>query len=276
MIGNRQGIRTIVSVGKMGDEDEEYKKYGIVLDESRRRLDLINVREVTLYKSKELMPDFDYQVQTIKKEKLKEILKRRYAEKMRRVIERLIDNDRTPCRIEAKNVYGGVTAYLDCIKYKVVDEKFDLRLRSDVLAEEEKKALGLNDTAENTMVQEEPARKRIMIIDDDPVSLALTQGLLHKEYDVTTVQSGVEAIPMIMDTHPDIIFLDYEMPDLDGKMTLKMIRAGESMKNIPVFFLTGAGDKEHIQSVLALKPNGYLLKPAKKEHLLNAIKKVFK
>ena len=56
---------------------------------------------------------------------------------------------------------------------------------------------------------------------------------------------------------PDLILLDYEMPVCDGRQTLEMIRADEELKDIPVIFLTGVNDREHIESVLSLKPAGY-------------------
>ena len=70
---------------------------------------------------------------------------------------------------------------------------------------------------------------------------------------------------------PDVILLDYEMPVCDGKQTLEMIRSDEDTKDIPVIFLTGLGDMEHIKSVLALKPAAYILKPANKDSLMEKI-----
>ena len=79
---------------------------------------------------------------------------------------------------------------------------------------------------------------------------------------------------MIGKKKPDMIFLDYEMPICDGKMTLEMIRGMEESKDIPVVFLTGVSDKEHIAAVLDLKPAGYLLKPADAERIYSIIEKV--
>ena len=58
-----------------------------------------------------------------------------------------------------------------------------------------------------------------------------------------------------------MILLDYEMPVCNGRETMIKIREIESNKNIPIVFVTAVNKKEHIKSVLALKPDGYLLKP---------------
>ena len=86
--------------------------------------------------------------------------------------------------------------------------------------------------------------------------------------------SGVKAISLICKKLPDIIFLDYDMPMCDGKMTLEMIRDVEEAKDIPVVFLTGVSDKAHIEAVLALKPAGYMLKPANADKIFDTIERI--
>lgn len=105
-------------------------------------------------------------------------------------------------------------------------------------------------------------RKCALVIDDSPIQLRALNDMLKEKCDVMMATSGMKALTLIGKRIPDIIFLDYDMPVCDGKMTLQMIRELEETKDIPVVFLTGIGDKEHIQAVLALRPAGYLLKPA--------------
>jgi len=87
------------------------------------------------------------------------------------------------------------------------------------------------------------------------------QAMLSKKYRVTFASSGTQAIVAVGRAKPDVILLDYDMPVCDGKMTLQMLRSEEETKDIPVIFLTGLADSEHVREVLALRPQGYLLKP---------------
>ena len=50
------------------------------------------------------------------------------------------------------------------------------------------------------------------------------------------------------------------MPVCDGRQALEMIRSEKNTADLPVVFLTGKGDRESVQKVMALKPEGYLLK----------------
>lgn len=120
------------------------------------------------------------------------------------------------------------------------------------------------------MMDEE--KKKLLIVDDDGTTLRVLKGMLEHQYDVTIVNSGVNAIKAIGKKRPDVILLDYEMPVCDGRQTLEMLRADEESRNIPVVFLTGVNDREHIEAVLSLRPAGYLLKPPDKKRIVEAIK----
>ena len=65
------------------------------------------------------------------------------------------------------------------------------------------------------------------------------------------------------------------MPVLNGPQFLHIIRERRQLKDIPVIFLTGKGDKESVTKVLSLKPNGYILKTVGKEKLLSQIDDFF-
>lgn len=117
-------------------------------------------------------------------------------------------------------------------------------------------------------------RKKVLAVDDNMSILRNIKGILEEKYNVSLANSGMKAMTMIGKSRPDIILLDYEMPVVDGKQTLEMIRADEDIKDIPVIFLTGVNDEAHIKAVLALKPARYLLKPVVPEKVIDAIEKV--
>ena len=120
------------------------------------------------------------------------------------------------------------------------------------------------------------AKKKVLVVDDDPAILRSVKGMLDANYQVSIATSGMKAMTSIGRNRPDLILLDYEMPVCDGKQTLEMIRADDELTEIPVIFLTGISDREHVEAVLQLRPTGYILKPAVKEKLIEAIEKGLK
>ncbi len=118
-------------------------------------------------------------------------------------------------------------------------------------------------------------RKSILIVDDDPSYIGLVREWLKDEYKVSMAASGLQAIKWLAKNKVDLILLDFEMPITSGAQVLGMLRNDEETKSIPVIFLTGKGDKESVMEVVALKPEGYLLKTISREELLEKIEEFF-
>ena len=83
----------------------------------------------------------------------------------------------------------------------------------------------------------------------------------------------MQAITFLLKTKVDLILLDYEMPVVDGPQVLEMLRSEEATAHIPVIFLTGIGTKEAVSRVMALKPDGYILKTTPRKDLLGFLHK---
>lgn len=118
-------------------------------------------------------------------------------------------------------------------------------------------------------------RKNILLVDDDGTFLKMVKDWLSTKYRVTIVTSGAQALMYIADNKPDLILLDYEMPVTSGPQVLEMIRSEIKVDSIPVIFLTGKGDRESVMKVLALKPDGYLLKSMTRDKLVAAVDDFF-
>jgi len=126
---------------------------------------------------------------------------------------------------------------------------------------------------EKDIVKVEP--KHILVIDDEPVMLRTISNWLNDLFIVSVAKSGTAALQYLTKEIPDLILLDYEMPVCDGIQVLKMIRAEDQLKNIPVFFLTAVDDRELVQKALELKPQGYILKSKGADHLISRIESYF-
>ncbi len=119
------------------------------------------------------------------------------------------------------------------------------------------------------------AKKRILIVDDDPTMTRMIKNLLSSKYNVFMAGSGMNAITFLARNKVDLILLDYEMPVVSGAKVLEMIRQEASTSTIPVMFLTGKSDKETVMEVLALKPVKYLLKSMQPKDWVKEIDEFF-
>lgn len=123
-------------------------------------------------------------------------------------------------------------------------------------------------TEEQVMLSGYMEKKSILIIDDSAMLLRMMKNVLSGKYAVKMAKTAEEAMKIIKKGVPDLIFLDYDMPDCDGKEALEMFRKDELTQHIPVVFLTGVKDRKRIQAVLALNPADYILKPVSQEQIL--------
>ncbi len=119
-------------------------------------------------------------------------------------------------------------------------------------------------------------RNHILVVDDSGTMLTTMQEWLGDKYRVSVVNSAMNAISFLTKSIPDLILLDYEMPGCSGPQLLEMLRADEKTASIPVIFLTGKNDSDSVKRVLALKPEGYLLKNMSKEHIIERVDGFFK
>lgn len=119
---------------------------------------------------------------------------------------------------------------------------------------------------------EEKRKKHILIVDDDSRVLRLLKSYLERRYELATAINGKVALKFLETKSTDLVLLDYEMPTENGAAVLEKIRANEKTKDLPVVFLTGVTEKSKIREVLALKPQGYLLKPVDMDKLSSTIK----
>lgn len=119
-------------------------------------------------------------------------------------------------------------------------------------------------------------RKTILVVDDSGTFLHAIRTWLDPVYKVIMVNSATNAISYLATNTPDLILLDYEMPVCSGPKLLEMIRADEVTAAIPVIFLTSKGDRESVQKVLDLHPQGYLLKTITRPEMLKELEDFFK
>jgi CheY-like chemotaxis protein len=120
------------------------------------------------------------------------------------------------------------------------------------------------------------AKAHILIVDDSGIVLRNIKVLLEQSYTVSVAPSGKHALLSIKDQKPDLILLDYEMPEMNGKEVMERIKADETTKDIPVVFLTSVGSKDIVLELLTLEPAGYLLKPVDSKNLHDTINKALR
>lgn len=117
--------------------------------------------------------------------------------------------------------------------------------------------------------------KTVFVVDDDADYLAIIEHWLSDGYNVSCFTGAKDLLKALSVATPDLILMDYEMPDMDGYELIKRLRMNPEVKGINIILLTGKNDRDHVFRILEYKPDGYLLKTSQKDALLDALRRFF-
>ncbi|QCI97200.1 response regulator [Agrobacterium larrymoorei] len=105
-------------------------------------------------------------------------------------------------------------------------------------------------------------RDIVLLVDDSPEALGfLTEALEQSGFSVLIATSGQAALNIVERVTPDLILLDAVMPGLDGFETCKRLKSNAAVAQVPVIFMTGLTETEHVVRALECGGVDYLSKP---------------
>lgn len=117
--------------------------------------------------------------------------------------------------------------------------------------------------------------KRVLVADDNATNVTLIKELLQLDgHEVVTTKSGMETLDVLIAQEFDVLFLDYNMGDMDGAQVLQIYQFGK-LKPAPTFFLTADATEATADKLKQLGAVGILLKPITREGLRDALVQVF-
>ncbi len=102
----------------------------------------------------------------------------------------------------------------------------------------------------------------ILIVDDDERNVVLLSVKMEREgYIVESASNGLDALESVRTLNPDVILMDVMMPKMNGYEVLKVLKANEKTRYIPVIMLTGLGEVEHKVQGFDVGAEDYITKP---------------
>lgn len=109
----------------------------------------------------------------------------------------------------------------------------------------------------------------VLVIDDSPDTVGMLNDILHEAgFTVLVALDGKQGLQIAKRMHPDIILLDAIMPNLNGFETCQLFKQEPILAHIPIIFMTGLSEVDHIE--LALESGGvdYISKPIQRKILI--------
>ncbi|MBR1211047.1 response regulator [Bradyrhizobium sp. JYMT SZCCT0180] len=123
------------------------------------------------------------------------------------------------------------------------------------------------------MIIEQKKRDVALVVDDSPETLRLlTDALDGAGMTVMVALDGASAMRIVDQITPDIVLLDAVMPGMDGFETCKRLKRDAGLVNVPIIFMTGLAETEHIVRGLEAGGVDYVTKPIAIEEMLARIR----
>ena len=117
--------------------------------------------------------------------------------------------------------------------------------------------------------------KTIVIADDEPHVLRSLEFILKKQgYKVVTAVNGEDALEKIHGCEPDLVFLDIQMPKMDGNTVLLKLREEPKYKDLYIVMITAKGQEADRLHSLESGANEYVTKPYSPRKLIGRVKEI--
>jgi len=110
---------------------------------------------------------------------------------------------------------------------------------------------------------EEAGRRKVLVVDDDPEIVELMVDVLERDgrFEVRTASSGYDAGVLTQEFRPDLMILDYMLPDVNGNVVCKTIRHNPAFQNMKIVIVSGVINQEEINELFQVGADAFMKKP---------------
>jgi excisionase family DNA binding protein len=114
---------------------------------------------------------------------------------------------------------------------------------------------------------------RVLAVDDDPIIIRMLEDLLGNDdrFELRTAVSGYEAGMMTKEFRPDVILLDYMLPDINGNIVCERIKSDSELKDTRIIIISGVVRETEIKSLLDAGAEEFISKPFSASDLVDRI-----
>ena len=117
-----------------------------------------------------------------------------------------------------------------------------------------------NDIPSNQL---ESGKRRVLIVDDDDAIIEMFEELLGKDgrFEIKTASTGYEAGILTEQFRPDIILLDWKLPDINGSAVCRAIRSNAAYEHIKIIVISGVADPDEVDDLRSAGMDEFIRKP---------------
>jgi excisionase family DNA binding protein len=121
--------------------------------------------------------------------------------------------------------------------------------------------------------QLESGKKRVLIVDDDEAIVEMFVELLERDgrFEVRTARSGYDAGLVTRDFRPDVMILDFKLPDVNGNIVCQTVKSNPEFEHMRIIIISGVADPDEVQMLLNAGADEFIKKPFQIDQVINRI-----
>jgi len=114
-------------------------------------------------------------------------------------------------------------------------------------------------------------RRKVLVVDDNPEIIELVVDVLDRDgrFEVKTANSGYDAGVLTQEFRPDLMILDYMLPDVNGSVVCKTIRQNPVFEHMKIIIVSGVVNQEDIDELMDFGADAFMKKPFSIDELVN-------
>lgn len=121
--------------------------------------------------------------------------------------------------------------------------------------------------------QLDSGKKRVLVVDDEPAIVEMLVELIERDgrFEVRTASTGFDAGVVAGEFQPDVIILDYMLPDVNGNIVCRTVRANPKLEHVKIIIVSGVVNRDEIESLLSDGAHEFIKKPFEIDQLISKI-----
>ena len=121
--------------------------------------------------------------------------------------------------------------------------------------------------------QLESGKKRVLVVDDDEAIIEMFNDLLKRDgrFEVRTASTGYDAGILTEQFRPDVLLLDFKLPDINGNAMCRTIRSNPAYEHIKIIVISGVADPDDVKELMEAGADQFVRKPFDINEVIDSI-----
>lgn len=126
--------------------------------------------------------------------------------------------------------------------------------------------------------QLDTGKRRVLVVDDDEAIVEMFTELFERDgrFEIRTAGSGYDAGVLTESFRPDVLLLDFKLPDVNGNVVCRTIRANSKFEHMRIIIISGVADPDEVKDLMAAGADEFIKKPFEIESVISKVAEMVK